>query len=432
MTDTNVTTTPAVLGLSQSDLVGKETVTPSLPSPPSDPNQMRQFLEKLKEIVEVREGRRGNRFDQNITWRDLFDNGMVDVNIDGRRIGARPVSPVFLSPGASEDFATPPAPENVTASAGFANVILSWTKPNFVSFAYAEIWRSDTNNIGVAQKVGTTTANVYADNVGFTNITKYYWVRYVNQNNVSGPYNASAGTAASTSKVGSSDLYDLIITADKLANSAVTNVKLADGSVVQSKIADAAVVGSKLANLAVEAAKLANSAVTAEKIANLAVGTAAIQDAAINSAKIASLAVGSAAIQDGAITNAKIGNAAIDNAKIASLDAVKITSGLISADRLDANTITAKVLSVDWAKITNVIVTNAQIGDIIQSSNYSAGSAGWRINKAGEIELNNATFRGTIDVKSASSGERMQVTNNVIKVFDSGGNIRVKIGNLAA
>ena len=44
----------------------------------------------------------------------------------------------------------------------------------------------------------------------------------------------------------------------------------------------------------------------------------------------------------------------------------------------------------------------------------------------------NATFSGTLNVKSAASGARLEITNNVIKVFDASGVLRVKIGDLLA
>ena len=44
----------------------------------------------------------------------------------------------------------------------------------------------------------------------------------------------------------------------------------------------------------------------------------------------------------------------------------------------------------------------------------------------------NAMFRGDLDVKSASSGARLEVKNNVIKVYDSNGALRVRIGDLNA
>lgn len=147
-------------------------------------------------------------------------------------------------------------------------------------------------------------------------------------------------------------------------------------------------------------------------------------------------------IRDGTITSAKIGNAQIDNAKIANLDAAKINTGFLSADRIQAGTLDAKIANISAAVITSGFISvariqdgtigNAKIGDVIQSNNYVAGSAGWKIDKTGQMEMNNATFRGTIDVKSAASGERLQITNNVIRVYDAAGVLRVKIGNLAA
>ena len=41
-----------------------------------------------------------------------------------------------------------------------------------------------------------------------------------------------------------------------------------------------------------------------------------------------------------------------------------------------------------------------------------------------------ATFGGTLNVASATSGERMEITNSVIKVYDATGVLRVKLGNL--
>ena len=155
-------------------------------------------------------------------------------------------------------------------------------------------------------------------------------------------------------------------------------------------------------------------------------------------------------IKNGAITNAKIGNATIDDAKIVSLTANKITAGSLSA------------------------------GSYIRSTNYIAGSAGFNIPASGAAEFNNVTIRGggsfggalsaatgtfagalsaatgtfagalsaatgtftgdlsaatgtfsgSLNVASAASGSRMEITDDVIKVFD-GSTLRVKIGNLA-
>ena len=157
-------------------------------------------------------------------------------------------------------------------------------------------------------------------------------------------------------------------------------------------------------------------------------------------------------IKNGTITNAKIGNAAIDDAKIANLSAAKINAGFIAADRIQTGSIDAKLAninaaiitsgfidnariqdaSISTAKIQDATITSAKIADTLQSTNYSAGTAGWRISKAGDMEINSATFRGTIEVSSNTTGARLEIRNNVIKVFDEAGVLRVKIGDLSA
>jgi len=58
----------------------------------------------------------------------------------------------------------------------------------------------------------------------------------------------------------------------------------------------------------------------------------------------------------------------------------------------------------------------------------SAGTATFSLNASN----GNATFAGTLEVASASSGARMEIKNNVIKVFDASGTLRVQIGDLSA
>jgi hypothetical protein len=162
-----------------------------------------------------------------------------------------------------------------------------------------------------------------------------------------------------------------------------------------------------------------NGTITNAKIGNAAIDTLKVADAAISTAKIADAAITTAKIGNAQITTAKIGTAAITNALIA--DAA-ITSAKIG----DA--------AISTAKIGDGQITTAKIADTIQSTNFVAGvaGAGWRITKSGDMELNSATFRGTIDVRSANSGARLEIKNNVIKVFDANGVLRVKIGDLSA
>ena len=88
------------------------------------------------------------------------------------------------------------------------------------------------------------------------------------------------------------------------------------------------------------------------------------------------------------------------------------------------------VTYINSAAIQDGAITNAKIGNTIQSINYTQGSAGWKLDKTGTIELNQAIFRGTVDTKSAASGARMEITNSSIRVYDSNGTLQVSIGKL--
>ncbi|WP_434223360.1 phage tail tip fiber protein [Xenorhabdus bakwenae] len=47
-------------------------------------------------------------------------------------------------------------------------------------------------------------------------------------------------------------------------------------------------------------------------------------------------------------------------------------------------------------------MTNAKIGNFIQSRNYVAGRAGWKIDKGGSAEFHNVTVRGTVHATSGT------------------------------
>jgi hypothetical protein len=192
----------------------------------------------------------------------------------------------------------------------------------------------------------------------------------------------------------------------------------------------------------------------------------------------------SAYIANGTITNAKIGNAAIDDAKIANLDAGKITTGYLDAGRIEAESITADKIDTRGLSIKdqngNVIfaagtpiatanisglgsfatldqitadnistyiesaaISSAVIGDYIKSSLYdgvnniasanaNTGTQGWILDVASDRAVfnGNSVFKGVLDVKSNTSGARLEIKNDTIKVYDESGNLRVLIGSL--
>lgn len=72
------------------------------------------------------------------------------------------------------------------------------------------------------------------------------------------------------------------------------------------------------------------------------------------------------------------------------IDAAVIADATISTAMIENAAITS-------AKIQNGAVTNLKIGNEIKSNNFITGSQGWRILKNGDIELNNAVFRGDLE-----------------------------------
>ncbi|MGV5840006.1 phage tail tip fiber protein [Escherichia coli] len=60
-------------------------------------------------------------------------------------------------------------------------------------------------------------------------------------------------------------------------------------------------------------------------------------------------------------------------------------------------------------------ISNAKIGNFIQSNNYVAGSAGWKLDKAGDAEFNNVTVRGVVYASGGSFTGEIQATSGKFK-----------------
>jgi hypothetical protein len=92
--------------------------------------------------------------------------------------------------------------------------------------------------------------------------------------------------------------------------------------------------------------------------------------------------------------------------------------------------VTNNVVNIDTALIADGTITTAKIENQIASTAYLAdNNTGWAISKDGDAILNDATFRGTLDV-GGSSGSRMTITSTKLRVYD-GTTLRVKIGDLS-
>jgi hypothetical protein len=139
-------------------------------------------------------------------------------------------------------------------------------------------------------------------------------------------------------------------------------------------------------------------------------------------------------IKNGAIGTAQIGDAVITNAKIVDLAVDKITAGTmqtgayIRSTNYVANSAGFNIGASGAAEFNNVTVRGA----VFASTGTFAGELSAATGTfAGDITAASGTFSGSLNVKSAASGSRVEITDDVIKVFE-GSTLRVKLGNLNA
>lgn len=301
-----------------------------------------------------------------VTKTELIDTGAFQNNNAGNL--------QYVEPGEELSYIAPPAPLNLVATGAMTSITLTWSGVNYNSgYAYTEVWRASADNLGAAVLIGTTTSGMYADAVG-SDASHYYWVRFVNVLDDKGPFNATSGVAGATAP---------------------------DLAYVLSQLSSAYGATSDAPFFQLDNPTTINGVTVA---AGTYIKEAKIHNGQITNAKIGALAVDAAKIANATIVNAKIADGTIETAKIK-----------------DANITTAKIADGN--------ITNAKIANTIESSSYSAGTAGWKIDKAGQMEMNNATFRGTLDV-GGSSGSRLKISSDKIEVYN-GSTLRVKIGNLS-
>ena len=280
----------------------------------------------------------------------------------------------YVEPGEELSYIAPPAPLNLVATGAMTSITLTWSGINYNSgYSYTEIWRANSDNLGASVLIGTTTSGMFSDAVG-SDASHYYWVRFVNVLDDKGPFNATSGVAGATAP---------------------------DLAYVLSQLSSAYGATSDAPFFQLDNPTTINGVTVA---AGTYIKEAKIHNGEITNAKIGALAVDAAKIANATIVNAKIADGTIETAKIK-----------------DANITTAKIADAN--------ITNAKIANTIESSSYSAGSAGWKIDKAGQMEMNNATFRGTLDV-GGSANNRMNISSTKIEIYNSG-TLRVKIGDLS-
>lgn len=139
-----------------------------------------------------------------------------------------------------------------------------------------------------------------------------------------------------------------------------------------------------------------------------------IVDGAIIADKIAANAVVTAKIATNAVTANEILAGSITTAKIATN---AVTTDKIAANAVTANEILAGAVTAAKINVTNLAAISANLGAIT----------------AGSLNINNRFIvdtNGNTTIRSGTSGERTEITNTGIRIYDASNTLRVSMGVL--
>ncbi|HGS4463137.1 TPA: DUF1983 domain-containing protein [Vibrio metschnikovii] len=144
----------------------------------------------LTENIELLTGQRGDGGSKAVTYRDLAKLGVLTL----RRGSGGKVIPEIAKPdhgGGNHGVLRPTQPQGVSAYGGFGSILVKWENPTYAGHAHAEVFRNSENVLADATLIATVNANVFSDIVpvgsGF-----YYWIRFVNVNNIQGAHSTPA------------------------------------------------------------------------------------------------------------------------------------------------------------------------------------------------------------------------------------------------
>lgn len=393
--------------------MSRETKVPQIPAITKD--NVTEVLQAIKDILEVREGARGDALDENATFRDLLALRLVESggSISRASVGGNGSVPV-LPPGSSADgydpnadLTTPPPPTNLIARPGISDVLLFWDNATYKNHSYTEIWRSETDALGDAVKIGTTSAFSYSDAVQ-EGRTYYYWVRFVSMANVIGPYNQTSGTIAITElspdrllnlltgQITESQLYQTLGSRINLIDDPATGLvrKVSDLEDIVGDTADAAEYAAAAAQSASQAVAAQAAALLAQQGAESASSTAV---AASTSASTSAANASTSATQASQSATGAAGSAAT-----ASQSATTATNAANAAGGSASSAATSASNAASYATAAETASTAATSAKVSAEAarDQASGSA-----SAAATSASTATAKATEASQSASSAQ---------------------------
>lgn len=414
-------------------MTNRPKVSFTIPEPPKDASpQLRQMLLAMKEAVEVRLGRRGDPLEQGLTKRDLLEAKLAKLGPLG---ASGPLYPVEIEP--AEARITPPAAIAFQVEGVFGGIMLTWDTPydQYNVHAYTEVWRSETNDPSTRVLIDSSRGNMYFDRIPDGGpATFYYWIRFVSDYNRVGPFSeVKAGTkmadvaelmATISGHIDESDLSQAFQADYKGAKNAIATLEQktqAQGASITSLSQIATSQGNVIAGLSaqytlrldvngyISGFGAYNNGATSD-FAVLADRFWIARPNSIGKTKPfiidnGMVYIDTAMIKDASIQSAKIGSVTFGKIVDGSGTPVTTASGLLRADRIE---------------VSKIQITDANIAGVIKSNMVASnGQPRWMLDKNGGLTLNG----------SGTSG-RMEIRDNVIKVFDSVGRLRVQLGDL--
>lgn len=313
----------------------------------------------------------------------------------------------LAQPGYSSTTTIPPNAIKVEAGAEYRVKGTLWTNISGGTKGLSARYWTNTGTSGT-----TTVSSVAAGNTGTYSLDRV-WTIPATYVAVQFFLNAGSGTGTGTTRItnlsvtrmaGGELIVDGAITAGKIASNTITSNEINASSIRSAVLVANSITTNMIAANQVTAAKIAGNTITANEIAANTITSGQINANSIRTAILTANSIKTNMIESGAVTADKIStyNLTASNASIA--------NGLI-VNAMIANG------TIENAKIANGTITNAKIGGDIWSSNWANNSTGWRIYQNGNFQLNGNTGSG-----------RTVMNGSVIQMYDSGNNLRIKIG----
>ena len=299
---------------------------------------------------------------------------------------------------AGDDIA-PIIPFDVALTSFTGMIRLNWSHGGELDLSHFDVYASQTNDILTATKIGSGVKDYLGDWAQFSwdpgdYNTWYFWIYAVD---TSQNYSSvSTVVSGSKTKITGTNIEDLSIWTQALANNAITTAKILAGAVTDLQLANNAVTTAKVAVGAIDTQALANNAITTAKILAGAVTDLQLANNAVTTAKVAVGAIDTIALANNAITTAKILAGAVDTLQIANN---AITTGLIALGAITDTVIANNAITTP--KIAaNAVTANNILAGTISSTQIAANTI-----VAGNIAA--STISGDKIVGSSITGDKI-------------------------